>query len=460
MLMPLLQPSRNRHRRCEGARRRQWSVTVSVLALVLVTFSDCLSTVSADSQFISPQPRPIQYPLRSRADEKQTKEHRRDNELSNDNLSNDNELPNNAVLFGDFQLILAKTPNELDDSSLDELHQEMEDVISSYIADEKAAEFPSTDTELSYVFLGDMNDRFGNQQTTLTFNSGGVAGFKGVAPSEDQVEMWVKEALEGKLIDALSATGQFYIYSVYLSDRTTVSTVVRGEEPNLEPDDSPEFVVIASSAAGAVVCVALLAVYLNGKQRGNESVIPGAATAKSMTDSAGRSWSQESTLQIDTAAFSTQPENFRSSGASVAGSESSFTVNTEAGDSTALKSLHTNRGPAPVVEALSSESFERDLRVKLRKDMLTSSWMSQARSGRAIQMESVLKPSHFSASQEQRERQFDNVEEAEPWGHDANNGEEDSYDPSLRFESAHALGDDAFLEQPSQVRSSRASELV
>jgi hypothetical protein len=434
-----------------------------LLALVLMALSDSLSTVSADSQFISPQPRPIHYPLRSRADGKQTKEHRRDEELTNEEPLNSafEEETMERVTFGDFQLILYRTPTQLEDSFLDDLHREMEHVIHNYIADEKAAEFPSQDTELAYVFLGAMSDNFGNEQTTLSFSTGGAAGFSGEAPSLVQVEMWVKEALEERLIDALEATGHFYMYSVYLSSRTSVTSGAR-QEPSIEADDSPELVVIASSAAGAVVCLALLAVYFKKKQRGKESVIPGAATSKSMENSVGRSWSQRSMVQRaenDTAAFSAQPEFLRSSG-SVAGSESSFTVNTEAGDSMAIKSL-PNRGP-PTTEALSSESFERDLRVKLRKDMLTSSWMSQTPSGRAIQMESVLKPSHFSASQEQRERQFDNVEEAEAWGQDANLGEEDSYeDPSLRFASAHASDDDAFLEPPSQVRTSRdSSEIV
>lgn len=103
---------------------------------------------------------------------------------------------------------------------------------------------------------------------------------------------------------------------------------------------------------------------------------------------------------------------------SLAGSESDFTVNTEAGDSAAIKSLcHVNHNDSTYKEAkkmIATESFQRERHVSLRKDMLTSAWSGRGNGNSGsgttnnagtlcatrIHNESVLAPSHFSASEE------------------------------------------------------------
>jgi hypothetical protein len=112
-------------------------------------------------------------------------------------------------------------------------------------------------------------------------------------------------------------------------------------------------------------------------------------------------------------------------------SDSDFTVSTEAGDSAALKSIGGGGGTSggyggggggagssyfarfgggggrdmTVPPMVTAESFEHDRQVSLRKDMLTSPWSGRMPSIRTSQQESVLQPSHFTASQERRLRQ-------------------------------------------------------
>jgi hypothetical protein len=109
-------------------------------------------------------------------------------------------------------------------------------------------------------------------------------------------------------------------------------------------------------------------------------------------------------------------------------SDSDFTVSTEAGDSAALKSIgggggggvagyagglsffargggSGNSNMMTVPPMVTAESFEHDRQVSLRKDMLTSPWSGRMPSIRTSQQESVLQPSHFTASQERRLRQ-------------------------------------------------------
>ena len=97
---------------------------------------------------------------------------------------------------------------------------------------------------------------------------------------------------------------------------------------------------------------------------------------------------------------------------------------------------------------VAQESFEHERRVTLRKDMLTSTWIGQASPGqnRPGQMESVLEPSHFIASQEARadaQASSNNQKKSSGWfgGSDANS--------SLRFESSS--GDDAYLQRTSKT---------
>jgi hypothetical protein len=160
-------------------------------------------------------------------------------------------------------------------------------------------------------------------------------------------------------------------------------------------------------------------------------------------------------------------------GRSIADSESEWTVATEAGDTMALKSilpsaLMANKNSANVasnkndhhLNLVLSESFERDRKVAITKDMLTGQWsgrVSQSRNGATggeqRQSESVLQPSHFSASQERRIRKAAQKRAALAANNNNNvgnthcpdretssissKGDESSVDESLVFEQAH-----------------------
>ena len=93
-------------------------------------------------------------------------------------------------------------------------------------------------------------------------------------------------------------------------------------------------------------------------------------------------------------------------GKSLDGHESDFTVNTEAGDSTAVKSMTPQKlyHPANIFTNMERESFERDRQVCIRKDMMTSTWSGGTQHPQPPQNESVLEPSHLTASQARQER--------------------------------------------------------
>ncbi|GKY93645.1 hypothetical protein MPSEU_000331900 [Mayamaea pseudoterrestris] len=108
-------------------------------------------------------------------------------------------------------------------------------------------------------------------------------------------------------------------------------------------------------------------------------------------------------------------------GRSLDGNESDFTVNTEAGDSTAVKSLPTQKlhRPTDIVASVERESFERDRQVCIRKDMMTSTWSGNTQHPPPPQNESVLEPSHLTASQaRQEQRPRDEMLVIEHGGHD------------------------------------------
>ena len=99
-------------------------------------------------------------------------------------------------------------------------------------------------------------------------------------------------------------------------------------------------------------------------------------------------------------------------------SETSFTIQTEAGDTSALKSIATNSSGANLwngVPLVSPESFEYQRSANnLQKDMLTSTWSGRVSSSQGAGRDSVLQPSYFSASQERRRRRMELLGPAEP----------------------------------------------
>ena len=180
---------------------------------------------------------------------------------------------------------------------------------------------------------------------------------------------------------------------------------------------------------------------------------------------------------------------------SLADSESEWTVATEAGDSMALKniaaSLNSNNADGPgttsksastndrQINLILSESFERDRTVAITKDMLTGQWsgrVSNHRGGASHhqqQSESVLQPSHFTASHERRARKAQRAAAAATAATSGSNtapmpdretssvsskGDESSVDDSLVFEQAHEDTTSTWSQKKEQISPSNTSK--
>jgi hypothetical protein len=142
------------------------------------------------------------------------------------------------------------------------------------------------------------------------------------------------------------------------------------------------------------------------------------------------------------------------------GSVSDFTVKTEAGDTTALKTINAKQMMVVVPAMMNSESFERERPVNLRKDMLTSAWSGRANAKRSNHNESVLQPSHFTASHERRVRRQEQDFDPDPsWNPEDNSVGGGSNASPFVFEQAHesaSVGEEIYLMPPSQTTIKRA----
>jgi hypothetical protein len=438
---------------------------ISVLLLVTVIHSTAPLAASA----FSDQPRRW---LRARS-------------LQQDNgmaVSSTDDAVVQRVRIGKFKVILSSTPTPFTAAKLDQIYNEIETAVESYIRDNEP-NAAAADARVDYVYMGSMVvDTFADSQTTVSFSSGGVAAFIGTAPTEEQMDGWVEQAIDTRLVPVLAATADFPTIQTaqYISDQQSNATVV-GREPlasNSDNSDLPLVLILGAGGCGLLVTALLLGLVGHRRRRRHSRPamhhlqsgveITSENLSKSIANSGPTSpgLTEESWGELDSEAARRQPRAIfpRSEEAkSIADSESSFTVNSEAGDSVGLQSLHPHFStPA----SLSTESFERERRVSIRKDMLTSPWAGQAASGRPVQTESVLAPSHFTASQERRhvvKRSADEGGAVDAWANGEDVGEMGGISgASLRFESAEAAGDDAFLKPPSKLgkSSGRKSEIV
>lgn len=344
------------------------------------------------------------------------------------------------IIFPQFQLVLAKTTAPFSHRDVDHVHGILQRVIHSYVQVDKRASFPTSDTELLYLFLGDTDQRFINEQTILTFPRGGVAAFRGTPPSVGQLEVWIKEAVEKRLVEALQVTPFSFIdVSLYISD-----TVNRGgdsvgiEQPTIPSNDPTSPFVIVGSTVGAVAVLGLVALLAARAKNDKENERRIDTRNSGSTESYGRSPPYDSPA----GASAVGAQGFIRTTDSMVGSESSFTVNSEPGDSAAIKSLPSES--LPLANALTAESFERDVRVNLRKDMLTSTWISPTPTGRAAEFESVLAPSYFSVSGERKDiRNLEDGDDA--WNLSEGEVRDNAAALPVLFESAHNIHDETLL---------------
>ena len=419
------------------------------------------------------------------------------------NNSKDDSSETQRVVIGDFDVIISNTPTPLSIHHLDQMHEHIQAAIFDYVDtlddnDNNNSDNNNNSITLDYVFLGVMQESFdtNSQKTTLIFPRGGVAAFQGggtaeVVPTEEEMELWVQQAVDHHLVTQLQQTPLAFVSDArYVSDRThddQIDAVVQDRDSDGSTTDSDTSLpLIVSVASVGAVLLAVMAVLVTRRKSSSPhrskrrrlddsddntdiaAVTPrdidkAIAASSPGGDTANISWDVHS--QDDDDHQPTPPPPRGEETKSVAGSESSFTVNSEAGDSTGLQSLHYGGG-ATVHSSLSAESFERDRRVNLRKDMLTSPWTGRvvpfatAHAAAAATAESVLQPSHFTASSEHYDQQqhqsttTTTTTPVEAWDDAGGSASRDE----LRFESAEeAAGDEAFLKPPSQTVGGRRS---
>jgi hypothetical protein len=413
------------------------------------------------------------------------------------NFSEDGEgaVPKHRVPITTFSISMTPSPYELDMEGQDEFHRLLELVILDYMSAAQVATVDFAELELEYVLLGDMQsvytppgrnrllqgstldmptDTMSGGTTTLTLESG-VASFLGggETPSESQVNTWVREAIDTQLVNYLQDQDTDFYY-------VGESTFVPFPTPNIQPEDattsdSNNVGMLVGVVVACVVGVALfgLLAVRHRQQSGGmifDQELDGNDDEYNIKP-VDRSGGDADTVNNDSyeAEFSSSPTRQRSSqgtGTQIAtvtedkhetdsGSVSEWTVLSEAGDSTALKTISTQQMMVVVPAMVNSESFERERPVNLRKDMLTSAWSGRANAARTNHNESVLQPSHFTASAERRVRrqEEDNDVTVDSDPSDDANGNNASPSPFV-FEQAHespSVGEEIYLMPSSQV---------
>jgi hypothetical protein len=435
------------------------------------------------------------------------------------NFSDDGTEPKERISLDTFQIVMTPSPYELDMDGQDEFHRLAERVLFDYMSNELFRNIlVYSDVELEYVLLGDLHsvrtpeDNVRHLQdttataatsiggsTTLTLSSG-VASFlgSGLVPSEDQVNIWVQEAIDTSLVQYLREQGTDFYYvgdSTFVPNPTPVS---QPEEPTSRASSSNQTGMFVGVAVACVVAVALLGMLvarrhlglLGGNGSGGRRMFDQELDSVNDSDGskkAGDADTVNESYETDGSPARKGPSpNSPGFGGGAAGFESKqqikqtqqqimeqehvydadagsvsdFTVRTEAGDTTALKTINAKQIMAVVPAMINSESFERERPVNLRKDMLTSAWSGRANAKRTSHNESVLQPSHFTASHERRVRRQEQDFDPDPsW-----NPEDDSVDVGSNaspfvFEQAHespSVGEEIYLMPPSQTTIKRA----
>jgi hypothetical protein len=340
--------------------------------------------------------------------------------------------------------------------------------------------------KLENVLFGRFEQTFdeANEATTLAVNAGIASYSSFPVPNSDLVNGWVKDGIEANLVDQLNDKGFETIESVEFNfkngknnsetDNTDSEPVDEVEPSGIESDravdngNSNTIAVISGSAAGGAVALIAAAVIALWAVRRRKKVVRIEDMNPVIIDDSDLSL-QPKTSSDDVAPKSMAVVDERS----LAESESEWTVATEAGDSMALKSICPNNatamsrlGAAASTEMILSESFERDRQVSLTKDMLTGQWSGRCATNtrNGVMSESVLQPSHFSASQERRVRRAAQKQAAttaaaasnSPGGEtNSCSSDDSSSDDSVVFAQAHEGTANSSSISPSKKRERR-----
>lgn len=375
----------------------------STMARCLVVLLMALTTVDASLDG-------LHYPLKDATP--QLQQHQR--ELQDTNNSEETGI---RVLVDHFNVELERTPFQLEAADINQLHGILEQVVFEFLSSD--ASMPMVDD----VLLGDIHSSKTDLTTTL-FLQPGIVNFaienEAAAPTTAALNNAVQTAVDGFMVESLQGTPYYYIQSakyIDLVDDDGIDGVVVEPKPASSGGLSP------GAVAGLILGLAALAMLLVGliigrrrrmdhrqyiEQRNSTDLSKydlSSHGSKEMEDEATVNLSQE-TPDIPPPS----PQSLLDDGRLSVGSESDFTVNTEAGDSAMLKSLSgTGRAARPMVEV-----FARDRAPALRKDMLTSTWSASrafALGSLKAGNESVLEPSHFNAKQARRDLIFEQANE-------------------------------------------------
>ena len=354
----------------------------------------------------------------------------------NEDETNGTYKPPARVMVEPFVLTLVGSSQSLDSTELDDLLAIMEQTVYEYAREqlpsdgERRALQSSQYGELRWVKFNDVTQEYDQTMQTInvTVGTGIFSYVEYPIPTEAQANKWIHESLESNLLSALEDSSTFgAISNAYLESSTEppedpdpVDTTPDEEKPSSTQDNQSanggaahKIPVLVGSLGGAAAVLLVIALLVVKTRRKSQVEIQ---DLDRVDGNQPKRSPRSSPSADDVFTNGEAPRRRRSldGGRSLAGSESDWTVATEAGDSTALKSIHAkslllgqSSGLKSGVQMALSESFERDRQIAISKDMLTSMWSGAVqRGGRNdnIQSESVLKPSHFSASQERRVR--------------------------------------------------------
>lgn len=381
----------------------------------------------------------------------------------NKNQMDDYVMPPPRVVIEPFKLQMSKFASYVSDLDMQSLLSIMETVVFDYMVQKGGRRL--TAGTLQYVKFGAVLQNYAAdvESVTVTVQAGVASYSNDPTPDPASVNTWVKESLQTNLVSSLRKNVSFAsvnkVSFALVNPPSTVGSVagISGTTtPTVERGVNVPVIAGSVAAAACVLALVFLAatrrrarhtvkvenmvdLQLDEQQQPNErpkrALMLGAAGGKKYSD---KNQSPRSVLALP---------GVSEDGRSLADSESEWTVATEAGDSMALKSIYPNSllqnlgqggvGNNHDLGLTLSESFERDRQVAITKDMLTGQWsgaVSHNRNGRGgPQSESVLQPSHFSASQERRVRKAAKAAAAT----DTNDIINDSMLDDLVFEQAH-----------------------
>jgi hypothetical protein len=392
----------------------------------------------------------------------------------------DDAAPPPRVIIDPFVVELGPTNEVFTEAQVRFLLDTMETVVFDYITDANGnsrllAESSGSAAafgRLEYIKFGAARQVYNAAASSVALSvDTGVASFaQQPIPSAALVDSWVQTALSTNLVGQLQQVVSFAAidHAKYTlqsgaaapSAPTTASlpaapaasptsgaasggsAKVGNDQRSSAEKDGLNIPLVAGTTAAAAACLLVLLAVVSRRRRHERSdsveILPpkkkssppppsrSASAAAAAVVKTNRSSSPKSERKFLPPSLASAAVDARlDDGRSVADSESEWTVATEAGDTTTLKSVYPSlltTQPTPpsmttphhaseaAIGLALSESFERDRQVAITKDMLTGQWSGRIHSNRLNggghnnQSESVLQPSHFSASQERRVR--------------------------------------------------------